>query len=299
MAACPGISRRRIGASSHIRDAALDEPGTGNELRGPPAAHRAPRRAAEAPDPLPGRDGGGNRPVLLPRGMDLPDASHTPHRSAPRRFPAHLHRTHRGVPHLLQVGPVGRVSPGKPRDLLPDVAFRQPRTLPERKKDPLRLLLLVDGGPDRRDGVRILRRGPFYLQLLPRLRGNDHRSDAVDEGVPLADSADPFPLRGDVRDAAGPVSCGAGGNPLPESPAPREEGGGGRRVSPPGGSLPPFFPPPRPRRRPALCPLRGGHLPVRPRSKAEGKMKNRVERSLQIHYSRVGMMTEKDGEEEG
>src|SRR4030067_413413 len=71
-----------------------------------------------------------------------------------------------------------------------------------------------------------------HLRVRPRLRGTHHRSDAGDEGVPLSDSADPFPLRGDVRDTAGPVSCGAGGNPLPEPPAPRGEGGGGRRLSP-------------------------------------------------------------------
>src|SRR3989337_1286050 len=184
-------------------------------------------------------------------------------------------------------------------DLLPGVAFRQPRTLPERKKAPPRLHLLVDGGPAGRDGVRILRRGPFDLLLLPRLRGNDHRSDAVDEGFPLADSADPFPLRGDVRDPAGPVSRGAGGNPLPGPSAPREEGGGGRGVSPGGGPHPPGCRLPVPRRRRDLCPLRGGHLPVRLRSKGEKEMKNRVERSPQIHYSRFGMTPEKDGEEEG
>src|SRR3989304_5085669 len=171
-----------------------------------------------------------------------PGPSLSPDRTAPVGLTAHFHRTHRGFPHLLQAGSLGRVCPGKPRDLLPGVAFRGPRPLPERTPDSPSLFFLVDCGPPCRDGVRVLCRGPFDLLLLSWLRGIDHCSDAVDEGVPLAGPSDPSLVRSDVRGAAGPVPRGAGRNPDPGSPAPREESRGRRRVSPRSGPRPPRAP---------------------------------------------------------
>src|SRR3990172_305875 len=278
----------RKGIDEAVRAADLDEPGTRNELRGPAAAYRAPGRTAQAVDPFPDRMGGRNRPVLFPRGFDLPGASLSPDRTAPVGLPAHFHRTHRGFPHLLQAGSLGRVCPGKPRDLLPGVAFRRPRPLPERTQDSPSLFFLVDCGPPCRNGVRVLCRGPFDLLLLSWFRGIDHCSDAVDEGVPLAGPADPSLVRSDVRGAAGPVPRGAGGNPDPGTPAPREGSRDRRRVSPRSGPHPPECRIPGPRRPADLRPVRGGDPPVRPWSRTEQGMRTGVERTAQIHYSRVG-----------
>src|SRR4030067_222478 len=178
---------------------------------------------SEEKDSDPGSPPGGAPPPRPPP-VAAAHAPPPPDRTAPVGLPAHFHRTHRGFPHLLQAGSLGRVCPGKPRDLLPGVAFRRPRPLPERTQDSPSLFFLVDCGPPCRDGVRVLCRGPFDLLLLSWFRGIDHCSDAVDEGVPLAGPADPSLVRSDVRGAAGPVPRGAGGNPDPGTPAPRGTG---------------------------------------------------------------------------
>src|SRR3972149_49702 len=205
----------------------------GDERRGnPPTAYRASRRTPPPPHPLADRSRGRPRPLLQLRGTDLRRAPFPPHRHASVGLAPDLHRTDGGVPHVLQDGPVGGVRAGVSRHLLPDMAFRESRPVPEGAQAFPRLRGMVHLRFPRGDGVRLLRRDPRDPLLLPVVRPVGRGPDAVDEGIALPRPAPPDDLRDHVRTAVGALPRWARRDPDAGVPPEMAQGGGPRGIPP-------------------------------------------------------------------